>query len=311
MAYIWLQPVDGQHRAPLGKQSLGNAWAVQHMQTDELFVALDEVGHAPLADSELTRLQGAMDLGHAAVLTKALGTHGGDDVKANLAMRQRIAALLFGTVGPTEQRTAVGTAPTDLQPQAHPASEGQDRALLPIAGPERATAADALASIRDQRSRQVGCGLCMCASHGSAPQSNQIPPLPQKPGRTPARFASPVFFPRTVSGTRPAQPAPCLEDLSGEGLFRSLGRPQAHRRRASTTWSSDPLHDRHGGLAAWTICSSMPTIEHGSATTLRPDGSRTLDEVVPHLGGQVNTRLPGLGHHQQREVPAARFDVRK
>src|SRR5258708_9878913 len=185
MAYIRLQPVDGQHRVPLGQQSLGNAWAVQHMQTDELFVALDEVGHAPLADPELTRQQGAMDLGHAAVLAKALGTHAGDDVKANLAMRQRSAALLFGTVGPTEQRTAVGTAPTDLQPQAHPASEGQDRALLPIAGPERATAADALASIRDQRSRQVGCVLCMCASHGSVPQSNQIPPLPQKPGRAP------------------------------------------------------------------------------------------------------------------------------
>src|SRR6266699_2118290 len=200
MAYIRLQPVDGQHRAPLGKQSLGNAWAVQHMQTDELFVALDEVGHAPLADPELTRLQGAMDLGHAAVLAKALGTHGGDDVKADLAMRQRIAALLFGTVGPTEQRTAVDTAPTDLQPQAHPAKEGQDRALLPIAGPERATAADALASTRDQRSRQVGGGLCMCASHGWAPQSNQIPHLPQKPGRTPARFASPDFFAESRSG---------------------------------------------------------------------------------------------------------------
>src|SRR6266852_3227942 len=138
MAYIGLQPVDGQHRAPLAKQSLGNAWAVQHMQTDELFVALDEVGHAPLADPELTRLQGAMDLGHAAVLAKALGTHGGDDVKANLAMGQHIAALLFGTVGPTEQRTAVGTASTDLQPQPHPASEGEDRALQP-APPARST----------------------------------------------------------------------------------------------------------------------------------------------------------------------------
>src|SRR5216683_7758262 len=185
MAYIWLQPVDGQHRAPLGKQSLGNAWAVQHMQANQLFVALDEVGHAPLADPELTRLQGAMDLGHAAVLAKALGTHGGDDIKANLAMRQRSAALLFGTVGPTEQGTAVGTAPTDLQPQAHPVSEGQDRALLPIAGPERATTAGALASMRDQRSRQVGCGLRMCASHGSVPQSNQIPSPPAETGPAP------------------------------------------------------------------------------------------------------------------------------
>src|SRR5438876_4802479 len=100
-------------------------------------------------------------------------------------MGQRIAALLFGTVGPTEQGTAVGTTPTDLQPQPYPATESQDRALLPIAGPERATAAGALASKRDQRSRQVGCGLCMCASHRSAPQSNQIPPFPQKPGRAP------------------------------------------------------------------------------------------------------------------------------
>src|SRR5260370_34431358 len=130
------------------------------MQANQLFVPLDQVGHAPLADCELTRLQGAMDLGHAAVLTKTQGTYGGDDVKANLAMRQRIAALLFGTVGPTEQRTAVGTAPTDLQPQAHPASEGQDRALLPIAGPEPATAADPLPSIRNQRHRQLGGGVC-------------------------------------------------------------------------------------------------------------------------------------------------------
>src|SRR6266581_5606881 len=194
MAYIWLQPVDGQHCAPLGKQSLGHAWAVQHMQAHQLLVALDQVGHAPLAHHELTRLQGAMDLGHAAVFAKALGTHGSDDVKTNLAMGQRIAALLFGTVGPTELPAAVGTAPTDLQPQPHPASESQDRALLPIAGPERATAADALASTRDQRSRQVGCGLCMCASHGSAPQSNQIPPFPQKPGRTPLQRLLTRFF---------------------------------------------------------------------------------------------------------------------
>src|SRR6266567_6354254 len=31
----------------------------------------------------------------------------------------------------------------------------------------------------------------MGASHGSAPHSNQIPPLPHKPGHTPANFASP------------------------------------------------------------------------------------------------------------------------
>src|SRR5438270_13468258 len=102
-------------------------------------------------------------------------------------MGQRIAALRFGTVGPTELPAAVGTAPTNLQPQPHPANESQDRALLPIAGPERATAAGALASKRDQRSRQVGCGLCMCASHESAPQSNQISSPPAETGPHPCK----------------------------------------------------------------------------------------------------------------------------
>src|SRR5438128_9481095 len=90
---------------------------------------------------------------------------------------------------------------------------------------------------------------------------------------------------------------------AGFRCWAAVGAESLHQLDASLlSRSSDPLHDRHVGLAAWTICSSMPTIEHGSATTLRPDGSRTLDEVVPHLGGQVNTRLPGLAHHQQREI---------
>src|SRR4051812_4685469 len=110
------------------------------MQTDELFVALDQIGHASLADRQLTRLQSAMDLGHAAVLAKALGAHGRNNVQANLAMGQGIATLLFGAVGPTEQRAPVRPAPTDLQPQPNPAGHGQDRALLPVARPERATA---------------------------------------------------------------------------------------------------------------------------------------------------------------------------
>src|SRR6266704_1818955 len=261
MAYIGLQPVDGQHRAPPGKQSLGDSWAVQHMQAHQLFVALDQVGHAPLADPELTRLQGAMDLGHAAVLAKALGTHAGDDVKANLAMRQRSAALLFGTVGPTEQRTAVGTAPTDLQPQAHPASEGQDRALLPIAGPERATAADALASIRDQRSRQVGCGLCMCASHGSAPQSNQIPPLPQKPGRAPLQSLLARFF--FCDSIR-------IVDLDLDHHSATLATPHGCTRRAPTpialpTQASGPPTDF---FSVWRTVSCEMASAISSSTTL-------------------------------------------
>ena len=179
---IWLQPVDGQHRAPLGAELLHEPWAVQHVQADQLFVALDQVSHAPLADFQLTCPQAAMNLGHAAVLAKALGAHGGDDVQANLAVGQRIGALLFGAVRPTEQRTAVGRAPTDLQAQPQPASEGQNRAPLPIARPERATASDALASMRDQRPRQGGSGLWMCASHGSAPQSTRIAPAAAKTG---------------------------------------------------------------------------------------------------------------------------------
>src|SRR5215471_4611932 len=118
------------------------------MQTDELFVTLEEIGHAPLADLELPRLQGAMDLGHAAVFAKALGTHGGDDIQANLAVWQGIAALFLGAVRATEQRAAVGRAPTDLEAQPQPTGEGEDRALLPVAGPERAAAADALALMR-------------------------------------------------------------------------------------------------------------------------------------------------------------------
>jgi len=91
-----------------------------------------------------------MDLGHTAVLAKTLGADRGDDIQADLAMWQGVAALLFGTVGPTEQRTAVATAAADLDAQPQPAREGQDRALLPIRRPEWATASDALATMGDQ-----------------------------------------------------------------------------------------------------------------------------------------------------------------
>src|SRR6266581_379572 len=37
----------------------------------------------------------------------------------------------------------------------------------------------------------------MGASHGSAPHSNQIPPLPHKPGHTPANFATTLPSPRS------------------------------------------------------------------------------------------------------------------
>src|SRR6266487_3169998 len=104
-------------------------------------------------------------------------------------MGQRIAALRFGTVGPTELPAAVGTAPTNLQPQPHPAREGQDRALLPIAGPERATAAGALASKRDQRSRQVGVWAVNVCEPRVGTSEQPDPSLPAETGpRTPAKF---------------------------------------------------------------------------------------------------------------------------
>ena len=114
MAHIRLQPIDRENHTPLLLQPLLDALVIHHAQGDEFFIALHQIGHTAFRDAHPTAQQRTMHLGHATVLAKALGAHGGDDVKADLAMGQRIAALLFGTVGPTEQRAAVRPAPTDL-----------------------------------------------------------------------------------------------------------------------------------------------------------------------------------------------------
>src|SRR6266581_2802903 len=111
----------------------------------------------------------------------------------------------------------------------------------------------------------------MGASHGSAPHSNQIPPLPHKPGHTPANFASPVFF-ALASGSwtstsprlrlRMAAPVwhqdrsrcqliPASCNTAQMVYVLTFGKPSGARRRARCNVFNDqvavPSRSRSGG----------------------------------------------------------------
>ena len=66
--------------------------------------------------------QAAVDLGHAAVLAVAQGADQGDDVEAELVLRQHDRPLGLRPVGPAMAGAARVLAAADLQPQADQAA---------------------------------------------------------------------------------------------------------------------------------------------------------------------------------------------
>ncbi len=85
----------------------------------QFLVPLQQVGDGPLGDRDAAALKLPMNLGHTAMLGIAQGADEGNDVEAELAMRQGEAPLGLRAIGLAEQRTAGVLAATHRQRQLH------------------------------------------------------------------------------------------------------------------------------------------------------------------------------------------------
>src|SRR3954469_6411280 len=136
---IRLKAVDRQDRPALALQGL----AMRRRPGrggDQLVVALEQVGHATLADRHAAPAQLLVDLRDAAVLTVAQGADQRDHLQPELVLRQRQGG--FGLRSPRLMVSTTGpglTAP-DLQAQANQAPQRHDRPTVAVADPHRASA---------------------------------------------------------------------------------------------------------------------------------------------------------------------------
>src|SRR5438270_5170410 len=112
------------------------AFGIGQGQGEQLIIAVQQVGDAPLADGHSSASQLAMDLGDAAVLGVAERADGGNEVESELALWQCDPTLRLGSHRSAEGRTVGGAAAADLDSQPEGATESDDGAVVGIGGPE-------------------------------------------------------------------------------------------------------------------------------------------------------------------------------
>ncbi len=170
---VGLQAIERQDDLLLVAQALAQAPLVAQPERDEFLIALDQMRHRALGDREPAGQQLLMDLGHAAVLGEAQRADQGDDVQAELAVRQRPAALLLGPVGPPVQRAGRLLALAHHQRQPIQAVEGGDGAPAVVGDVGGAAAVRATRPIRLQPILPGRRGTGLAAGHAAPPPSRR------------------------------------------------------------------------------------------------------------------------------------------
>ena len=172
MADVGLEAVDGQDHPPgLGRdppQPLG----VRAGQGQQLVVAVQQVADAARADRHAAADQLGVDLRDAAVLGVAEAADQGDDVEAELVLRQGEAALLLGPEADPVARAVGVAAAADLEPQPDEAVQGGDGPPGLVGRPERPAAGGAGPRVGGQFQGPVGLGAGTPSRHGATPRSD-------------------------------------------------------------------------------------------------------------------------------------------
>lgn len=135
VANIRLQAIEGQDDLALLLEPCRQPGAVCQVQRHQLLVAPQLLGHRALGDQHPPRHQVLMDLRHAAVLSIAQRPDVGDDIQAELAMRQGIAALRLRAVRFPVARTRRSLAATDRKGQAHQSGQRMHGAVIVVGHP--------------------------------------------------------------------------------------------------------------------------------------------------------------------------------
>ena len=181
MADVGLEAVDRQDHPPGRRRQAADAGGVGQGHGQQLVVAVQEVADAADADGDAAAGELGVDLRDAAMLGVAERADHGDDVEAELVLRQGEAALLLGPQrGPIPRADSVAASP-HLDGQADRPVEGDDDPVALVGGPERPAAHRAGAGVGGQldlaiRLRPAGESGHPCTSRGvSSPQEYPIP----------------------------------------------------------------------------------------------------------------------------------------
>ncbi len=112
-----------------------------------------------------------VDLGHAAVFGVAEAADRGDDVEAELVLREGESPLLLGSeAGPTPGTGGVTTV-ADLEPEPDQALQGGEGPRRDVGGPERPAAGGAGPRLADQIQGPIGKRAGTPSRHEVTPRS--------------------------------------------------------------------------------------------------------------------------------------------
>jgi hypothetical protein len=136
-----LEAVQSQDDVALLLEELLEASLVGEAQSEQFFVAFEQVGDSALGDSNVALLERAMDFGDGAMLAVAQHTDESDDVKAELAVGECPGAFLLRTNGLAVTRAGWIVAAADAEGQAGDMLKSGDGARGVVASPEGATTA--------------------------------------------------------------------------------------------------------------------------------------------------------------------------
>jgi hypothetical protein len=145
----------------------------------QLVVAVEQVGDRAPGDRHPALAQAAVDLGHALVLAVAPGADQGDDVEAELVLRQDERALGLRPAGPAAAHTARVLAAADPQPQADQARERGHGAPVIVAVAQPAAAGRAALVNRLEHPLAIRPRTRRCPGHHRSPHG-------ARPGRSTA-----------------------------------------------------------------------------------------------------------------------------
>src|SRR3954454_2166098 len=189
---VGLKTVDRQDRPALALQGL----AMRRRPGrggDQLVVALEQVGHATLADRHAAPAQLLVDLRDAAVLTVAQGADQRDHLQPELVLRQRQGGFRLRPPRLMIASTAPILAAPNLQAQANQAPQRHDRPTVAVADPHRPPT---LRAGRPERNQD----LLVRRLHTAPTSGHLLPPCSTPPDTltltpsTDSRFCRSCFF---------------------------------------------------------------------------------------------------------------------
>src|SRR5262249_41807173 len=119
MAYVRLEPIEGQYDTPLRLGQTPQPRRVLERERHQFVVALQEIADRAGCYRQTTLNQRLMNGRDTGVMDIALRADEGKDIKAKLVLGKDQAPFFFRAVGTSELRTGTVKTTPDLQREMH------------------------------------------------------------------------------------------------------------------------------------------------------------------------------------------------